>query len=145
GSGVHSLVLQQRRLPGTAIDISPQAGEIMSRRGGADARGISLFAFAGGPFDTILMLGHGVGMVETLAGLDRFLAHAGGLLSEGGQVLLDSLDVRLTDNPRHLAYHEANRKAGRYIGETRLQFEFRGQQGPGCGWLHVDADTLQEH
>ncbi len=26
-----------------------------------------------------------------------------------------------------------------------MQFEFQGQCGAACGWLHVDAGTLQEH
>ncbi|MCL5266811.1 MAG: hypothetical protein M1469_01760 [Bacteroidetes bacterium] len=56
-------------------------------------------------------------MTETIDGLDRFLAHAHVLLSDEGQLLLDSLDVRITDDPVNFAYHEANRIAGRYIGE----------------------------
>jgi SAM-dependent methyltransferase len=145
GSGLHSLVLQQRGLPVTAIDVSPQAVEVMGRRGVREAACASVFAYQGGPFDTLLMMGHGIGMVETVAGLDRFLAHAHGLLSGGGQVLLDSLDVRGTTDPAHRAYQEANRQAGRYVGEIRLQFEYRGKKGPWCGWLHVDAGILKEH
>lgn len=84
-------------------------------------------------------------MVETIDGLDRFLAHAHGLLTKHGQLLLDSMDVRITDKPSDLAYHEANRRAGRYIGEIRMQFEFRGATGLECGWLHLDAETLNAH
>ena len=82
-------------------------------------------------------------MVETLAGLDRFLSHARGWLSGEGQVLLESLDVRVTDDPRNLAYQEANRRAGRYLGEVRMHLEYQGQKGALCGWLHVDAETLK--
>jgi len=92
-----------------------------------------------------LMLGHGIGMVETIAGLDRFVAYAPRLLCENGQVLLDSLDVRVTHDPSNLAYHETNRRAGRYIGEIRMQSEFQGKAGPYYGWLQVDAETLKEH
>ncbi len=59
--------------------------------------------------------------------------------------MLDSLDVRETKDLANLAYHETNRRADRYIGETRIRFEFRDTQGPYCGWLHVDAETLKEH
>jgi len=38
-----------------------------------------------------------------------------------------------------------NRQAGRYIGEIRLQFDFRGKTGPYCGWVHVDAESLKAH
>jgi 2-polyprenyl-3-methyl-5-hydroxy-6-metoxy-1,4-benzoquinol methylase len=144
GTGLHSVVLQQKGLPVTAIDISPQAVDVMSRRGVSDAHAANIYEFEGGPFGTVLMMGHGIGMVETIDGLDRFLDHTRGLVSEGGQLLLDSRDVRRTDDPSHLAYHETNRKAGRYIGEIRLHLSFREVPGPRCGWLHVDAETLAE-
>lgn len=145
GTGVHSLVLQERGLRVTAIDIVPESVAIMTQHGVNDAQCVDVFTFHAGPFDTMLLLGHGIGMVETVAGLDRFLSHAQKLVSKDGQVLLDSVDVRQTEDPRYLAYHEANRRAGRYIGEIRLQLEFQGQKGPLCGWLHVDAETLSEH
>jgi SAM-dependent methyltransferase len=145
GSGLHSLVLQEQGLQVTAIDVSARAVEVMTRRGVADTQCEDVFDCRRGPFDTVLMMGHGIGMVETLAGLDRFLAFARGLVAETGQVLLDSLDVRVSDDPENLAYHEANRRAGRYVGEIRLQSEFQGERGPYYGWLHVDADTLTEH
>jgi hypothetical protein len=57
---------------------------------------------------------------------------------------LDSLDVRVTDDPLNLAYHRANQQAGRYIGQIRMQFEFKDHKGPYCGWLHIDSTTLKE-
>ncbi|MGA1842054.1 MAG: class I SAM-dependent methyltransferase [bacterium] len=145
GTGLHTQALQQKGLPVTAIDINPQAVDIMRQKGLIDVHCTDIFDFRRGCFDTLLMMGHGIGVVETIAGLDRFLAFAHVLLSENGQVLLDSLDVRITDNPNDLAYHEANRQAGRYIGEIRIQFEFQGNKGPFCGWLHADAETLKNH
>jgi len=145
GAGIHSLVLQERGLRTTAIDISPHAVEIMTRRGVRDARCADIFEFEDGPYETVLMLGHGIGIVGDLPGLNRFLHRARRLVGESGQVLLDSLDVRQTDDPRHLAYHQTNRSAGRYVGVIRLQFEFQGQSGPYCRWLHVDPETLRRH
>ncbi len=145
GTGLHSLVLQEQGLRVTAIDVSPQAVQVMARRGVRDVHCTDLFDYRGDPCDTILMMGHGIGMVETLAGLDRFLARAHELRSKEGQVLLDSLDVRVTHDAKNLAYQEANRRAGRYVGEIRVQVEYRGKKGPYCGWLQVDAETLTEH
>ena len=145
GSGIHSLFLQATRQTVSAIDISPQAVEVMRARGVPEVTCSDLFDYSSDPCDTLLMLGHGIGMVETLAGLDRFLAFAPNLLNPGGQVLVDATDVRRTEDPQHLAYQQANREAGRYIGEMRLQFEFQGQAGPTCGWLHVDPQTLAQH
>lgn len=144
GTGIHTLVLHRRGLSVTAVDVCPEAVALMTERGATDARLADVMDFEGGPFDTLLMLGHGIGMVQDLEGLDRFLDHARRLVHPGGQLLLDSLDVRRTDDPGHLAYQEANRMAGRYFGETRLQFAYQGSTGTTCGWLHVDPETLAE-
>jgi SAM-dependent methyltransferase len=142
GAGSQALALQRRGLPVTAIDLSPQAVGVARARGVADARCADVMAFDGGPFDALLMLGHGIGMVETIDGLRAYLAKARTLAAPAGQLLLDSMDVGATTDPVHVAYHEANRRAGRYIGEIRMQFEFKGLAGPFCGWLQVDAGTL---
>lgn len=145
GTGIFSLVLQQRGLAVTAMDICPQAVEVMNRRGVKDAVCADVFGFHGGEFDTVLMMGHGLGMVESLGGLDRFLRHAKELVANEGHLLLDSLDVRQTTDPVNVNYHEQNRSAGRYIGEVRMQFEFRREMGPPCGWLQLDPETLRDH
>jgi len=145
GSGLHSLVLQDRGLRVTALDVTELAVDVMDEAGVRDVRCGDIFAFDGGPFDTLLMLGHGIGMVEDLAGLDRFLIHARTLVPPDGQVLVHSHDVRKTTEPRHLTYHDATRRAGRYIGEIRMQFLFENEVGPMCSWLHVDPGTLERH
>jgi SAM-dependent methyltransferase len=145
GSGSLSVALERRGLAVTAMDINEDSAAIVRARGIANVRLADLSDFEGGPFDTLLMIGHAIGMVETIAGLKRFLSRAHSLVAPGGQILLDSLDVRATDDPRHLAYHEANRKAGRYIGEIRMRIGFEGREGPSYGWLQVDAETLAEH
>jgi 2-polyprenyl-3-methyl-5-hydroxy-6-metoxy-1,4-benzoquinol methylase len=145
GTGLHSLALQEKGVRVTALDISAGAVAVMARRGVLAVRCGDIFECERDAFDTVLMMGHGIGMVETLAGLDRFLDHVRGLLCEGGQVLLDSLDVSVTDDPKNQAYHEANRRAGRYIGEIRLRSEYQRTKGAEYVWLHVDAATLKQH
>ena len=145
GAGRHSLILQERGLEVCAIDIIPQAIEIMRARGVQDARLADVITFDGGPFDTIMMLMHGIGMVETLSDLADYLANVKRLLKPGGQLLVDSLDVRCTDNPEHLAYHNWLQAHGRYYGEVRMQFSYQGQTCPMFGWLHVDPQTFGEY
>lgn len=145
GTGTLSLVLQKRGLPVTAIDICRDTVLIMERRGVKNVLCADIFDFGDGPFDTLLLMGHGIGMVETIEGLDRFLRHARTLVADKGRCVLDSLDVRRTTDPGNLEYLEANRNAGRYIGEVRMQFAFAGEAGPYCGWLQVDPDTLSLH
>ncbi|MFC1715752.1 class I SAM-dependent methyltransferase [Candidatus Poribacteria bacterium] len=145
GAGADGLALQEEGLPVCAIDISPEACEIMKTRGVKEVYCTDIYDFRGGPFDTMLMLCHGLGLLEDLSGLDRFLEYAHGLLKPGGQIVCDSLDVRYTSNPLHLAYHQANRDAGRYFGEMRMQMEYKGKKWPLWKWLHVDPETLSDH
>ena len=144
GTGIHSLVLDSRGFTVTAIDITNEAVEIMNRRGFQGGLLGDIFEYQGGPFDTLIMLGHGIGIVGDLEGLRRFFIHARNLVPPAGQLLLDSLDVSMSQEPTDLAYHQTNRKSGRYIGEITMQFEFQGRIGPFCRWLHVDHATLKE-
>jgi len=142
GSGIHSLVLQSLGFEVTAIDVSPEAVEVMRLRGIRDVRVADIFSFNIGGFNTLLLMGHGIGMMNDLPGMDKFLNLAHQLLNKNGQILLDSLDVRITSDAKNLAYQEANRQSGRYFGEIRFQMEYNGTTGPYLSWLHVDPETL---
>jgi SAM-dependent methyltransferase len=145
GTGIHSIVLESMGYTVTAIDITSEAVDIMRRRG--VLRGLlgDIFEYQGGPFDTLFMLGHGIGIVGDLVGLRKFLFHAKSIVQPKGRLLLDSLDVSRSKEPVNLEYHARNRRAGRYIGEITMHFEFRNNVGPFIRWLHIDHDTLEEH
>ena len=135
GAGCHSLVLQARGLTVTALDVAPEAVEVMRQRGVRDARCGDIFSFAGERFDTLLILMNGIGLVGTLGGLDRFLCHVPRLLSEGGQVLLDSFDPGAPDPGR----------PGKYVGEMRFQLEYQGVRGAFYEFVFLDFETLRRH
>jgi SAM-dependent methyltransferase len=145
GAGTHSLELQKRGHKVLAIDIAPCAVDIMKERGVRDAQCVNIFDLDTAGFDTILLMMHGIGLVETLDGLDRFLLHARKLLKPDGILVFDSLDVQYTTEPVHLEYQEAKRKAGRYFGEICTRFEYKDLIGEYFSWLHVDPKTLQLH
>ena len=115
----------------------------MRESGLNDVQEIDIFALCGLRFDTVLMLGHGIGMVENITGLRRFLEHAKSLLNPGGQILLTSLEYRVTDEPVRLEYHKHNLREGRYGGETRMRFKYGDTTGPLFSWLQVDPETLK--
>ena len=142
GAGRHSLMLQERGLTVQAIDIAPEAVEVTRERGVRRVECADVFEYHGGPFDTLLMLCHGIGLVQDLAGLSRFLAKAHDLVKPDGQILLDSLDVRCTTNPEHLDYQARIQREGRYYGKVRISMEYKGEVGPMSGWLHVDPSNL---
>jgi SAM-dependent methyltransferase len=150
GTGCHALVLQELGLSVCAIDVAPEAVEIMRRRGVRDARCADLFQFREGPFETILMMMNGIGVVGTLAGLDRFLGDVQRLLAPEGQLLFDSYDPRPDDaegdeSPGTGPPTAAQGASGQYPGEMRFQLEYKGRRGPTLAWLFVDPETLAAH
>lgn len=145
GTGIHSIYLQNKGLSVCGLDILPEACEIMRDRGIKEVFCGSPYEYEGEPFDTVLLMGRSIGNVENLAGLDDFLKETRRLVKPGGQIILNSADVRITDNPQHLAYHEFVRGTGRYIGEIRIYLEYKGVKGPMTDYLHVDPATLEEY
>ena len=145
GTGIHSVFLQERGLVACAIDVSPEAVQIMRDRGVLDVRQSDILSFNDDEFDTVIMMGHGIGVVEDIAGLSSFLKHAPRLLKPSGQILFTSLDVRVSNNPTHLEYQKRNLNSGRYFGEVRMQFEYGSIRGPLFGWLHIDAETFSNY
>ncbi|MFX1488774.1 MAG: class I SAM-dependent methyltransferase [Promethearchaeota archaeon] len=142
GVGPHSLELQKMGLDVWAIDISSHACDIMKKRGVKNVRCTNVYDLDERNFDTILLMGRAIGFVEDLTGLELFLTHSKRLLNPEGIILLDSIDVRLTEVPEHLAYHERNRKLGRYFGEIDLQMEYNGIYGEKFKLLHINPETL---
>jgi len=142
GVGPHSLILQKMGLEVYAIDISIEACEIMKKRGLNNVLCSDVYDLQIGNFDTILLMGRAIGFVEDLAGMAKFLRHCENFLSSKGIILLDSLDVRVTSEPVHLAYQKRNRKLGRYFGVIGLQMEYNGLYGQLFKLLHIDPDTL---
>ena len=145
GSGCHSLELQRRGLQVTAIEILPGLVNILRERGVRDVRQATWMDLqVGEPFDTMLMMMNGIGLAETLAGLDRFFRDAGRLLQPDGQVLADSTDVRVKMDPEARRTGRLERPDGRYIGELHFQLEFEGSKGPPFGQLYIDPETLRQ-
>jgi 2-polyprenyl-3-methyl-5-hydroxy-6-metoxy-1,4-benzoquinol methylase len=143
GAGLHALELQRRGLRVTAIDIASECIAIMRERGVRDAQLADLYAFNGGPFDTIVCLCNGLDKVGRLADLPKFLDRMRCLLAPGGQLLADSFDLRIGADDARLAELSAKEAAGRYFGEIDLHFEYKGRRGAPFSTLQVDYQTLE--
>ncbi|WP_315545795.1 methyltransferase domain-containing protein, partial [Prevotella koreensis] len=92
GAGCHSLVLQERGIDVTAIDISPLCVEAMKERGVKKVLEQDFFTLDG-QYDTILLLMNGIGIVGTLERLPEFFRRLDKILAPRGQVLCDSSDI----------------------------------------------------
>jgi SAM-dependent methyltransferase len=145
GSGCHSLVLQDRGFDVTAIEILPGLVEILRERGVRDVRQASWMDVDAGQFDTVLMMMNGIGLAETLGGLQGLFNGVRRLVRKGGQLLADSTDVRVRMDPEAGRTGALERPDGRYVGELHFQLEFEGQKGPPFAQLYVDPATLRRH
>ena len=145
GAGCHSLILQERGLEVTAADISGEAVNVMKERGLKSVLQVDINKWEPTEsFDTVLLLMNGIGLVENLEGLRRFLIQAGRMLEPGGQLLFDSTDFTLFpevfDSCTAL---QADRD--RYFGEVEYRLEYRGQLSEPYRWLFVDQQTLAQY
>lgn len=139
GSGCHSLVLQDRGIDITAIDISPYSVETMKERGVKKVFEQDFFTLKG-QYDTILMLMNGIGIMGTLERMSVFFKQLDRILAPGGQVLCDSSDIcyvyetddGIIELPDDMKYY----------GELSFQMQYKDTIGEPFDWLYIDADTL---
>lgn len=142
GAGSHSQVLQQRGFDTTAIDISPLSVQTMRERGILKALHANFFtdSIEGAPFDTVLMLMNGIGIVGRMKCFADFFARLDTLLTPDGQLLTDSSDLRyiFEDEDGTFCYDgEAE-----YYGEVDYRMVYGSTRGPRFHWLYADFDTL---
>jgi SAM-dependent methyltransferase len=136
GAGSHSLALRTRGIHTNCIDISELSVKTMKKRGLNNAACIDFYDLkVGNKFDTLLFLMNGAGLAGTLDGLTSFLIKCQELLNPGGQILLDSSDIkymydRSDDMPEH------------YYGEVEYQMIYKNMFSFPFKWLFVDFKTL---
>lgn len=143
-AGRHSLELIRRGFKVTSLDIAPEMEVIMKDRGLSDILIADVMQFSGQRFDTLLMLMNGIGMVETLKGLEQFLNHAHQLIVPGGQIVCDSIDVSVGNDSQHKAYTENNLSQGRPAGQQAFTMEYDGGDSTRFDWLHIDFPSLSQ-
>ena len=95
-------------------------------------------------FDTLLILGRSIGLVRNLNGFEKILEKVNTMMSPNGQILLNSIDVRFTDEKDSLNYLKENIKDGRYFGEIKMRFECAGKVSEFTNYLHIDSETLSK-
>jgi cyclopropane fatty-acyl-phospholipid synthase-like methyltransferase len=142
GAGSHSLALQGRGLDVTSVDASHKAVQVMSRRGSKNAIVGDVFDTYPGRFDTVLVILN-IGIVRNLDGLARFLTHLGTILTDGGQLITDSIDPRASEDEAYRAFTRGKVAKGGYLGERTLRFEYKGRVSDWFEWMHIDPETLE--
>ena len=141
GSGCHTLALQEMGKEVTAIDISPLSIEAMNKRGVKDARLQNFFDRSlTGPFDTILLLMNGSGIIGKLENLPAFFHRLKEVLARDGQLLLDSSDLSylFEDEDGNLDIAPEDD----YFGEIDFRMQYKSIKGDSFDWLYIDFNTL---
>jgi SAM-dependent methyltransferase len=136
GAGSHTLILQEKGLDVTALDISALCVQVMKKRGVNNAIEADIFSYSKGGYDTLLLLMNGIGLAGTLKQLKELLLHLKKLLNKGGQLLFDSSDI---------AYlYEDNLPKEGYYGELQYQYQYKKLKTEWFNWLYVDENTLKK-
>lgn len=142
GSGCHTLALQEKGFTVKAIDISPLSCEAMKLRGVKDAECINLFDdHLGTGFDTILLLMNGTGIAGKIEHLPALFQRLKALLNPGGQILIDSSDLKYIYENEDGSF-DINLN-GAYYGEVDYQMIYKDVKGDSFDWLYVDFPLLK--
>lgn len=141
GAGCHALALQERGLEVKAIDISPLSCEVMKERGVKDVECVNLFnQQLQGKYDTLLLLMNGTGIAGKLNRLSMLLNRLKELLAEGGQILIDSSDLKyIYENEDGSMDIDLNAP---YYGEVDYQMQYKNVKGEPFDWLYTDPMLL---
>ena len=146
GAGRHALPLQESGREVMALDVSPGATEVCRRRGIRETFTGTVFQLADkgtGPFDTILLFGNNLGLLESPAHAPAFFDALRRLTLPGAEILGTCLDPFDTDDPVHLRYHELNRSRGRLPGQLRLRSRWANVATPWFDYLFIPVAELQ--
>lgn len=143
GAGCHSLVLQERGVEVTALDLSAGAVQAMQEQGIRQVLQQDIFKLSGVRYDTLLLLMNGIGIAGDLEGLERFLEHTKTLLEPGGQILLESSDILyMFEEEDGSVLLDLN--AG-YYGEVVYNMRYKQHQTGAFKWLFIDPAILQDY
>jgi hypothetical protein len=137
GVGSHALILQNKEIDVTAIEISESACDIMRRRGVKKVINTDIFQFEEEKFETIIMMMNGIGLCRDMEGLAHFLEYLKKLLLPGGQVIFDSSDIAYL-------YKADEFMSSNYYGEISYQYEYQKIKGDWFKWLYVDFNSLEQ-
>ena len=142
GAGSHSLYLQQQGFEVTALDASPGAIAVCSKRGIKNTVLADIHAYSGTHFDTILLLMNGIGIAGKVDKLGKFLEHLKTLLKPGGYILADSTDILYMYEEEDGSYRIPAHKD--YYGELTFAIGYQGEKDSPFPWFYIDFGLLSD-
>ena len=142
GAGSHALYLEKKGFDVTAIDISKNAIKACTLRGVKNAINKNVLDLeTSEKYDTILLLMNGTGIFGTLNNISKYLKKIKSILTEKGQILIDSSDLIYMYNQDEDGAYEV--PANGYYGELTFSIQYKGETEDIFPWLYLDYNTLQ--
>ncbi len=142
GVGSHALELQKKGLDVTLLDVSQGCCLVSAQRGVQQVVNEDFHSFEpDGKFDTLLLMMNGIGIAAAVDHLPIFFEQAKKLLQPGGQIILDSSDLR------YLYMDEdscCELPEGHYYGEVMYTMAFKNHKTKPFEWLFIDSALLAE-
>jgi hypothetical protein len=130
----------------TGLDTSPGAIDIARRRGLRDTVVTTIDAYAARAltrYDTFLLLGNNLGLLEGAERAPVFLAALTRLANPGARIIAQGTDPYRTTDPVHVGYHRRNRERGRLGGQLRLRLRYRLQATEWFDYLNCSVEELE--
>jgi|TARA_Y100000385_G_scaffold279409_1_gene329055 SAM-dependent methyltransferase len=140
GAGSHSLYLKSLGYNVKAIDVSEGAIIVTKHRGVMNAQKLDVLDVMV-QYDTILILMNGTGIFQTIKSTPKYLTHLKSLLSPGGQILIDSSDIKYMYKGQEKHYLVEN--SDKYYGELDYYLSYRGVKEIPMKWLYLDFLKLK--
>ena len=146
GAGRHALYLQEKGFDVTGIDNSPGAIKVCKLRGLKKAlvRPIEdVDKFKATSFDTIQMFGNNFGLFGNFENARLILKKFSRITAPDAQIIAQSRNPYLTNEPEHLAYHRLNKRRGRMGGQLRMRVRFGKSIGEWFDYLFVSPKEMR--
>jgi SAM-dependent methyltransferase len=146
GPGSHALYLEAQGHSVVALDRSEGALEVAAQRGVKETfLGTAAdLAARGDAFDSILMMGNNLNLLESRERAPQHLEELASLIPRGALLLGRGADPHHTRDERNFAYYDANRARGRLPGTARLRVRHRHLATPWADYLFASIDELAE-
>ncbi|WP_250032086.1 class I SAM-dependent methyltransferase [Paractinoplanes maris] len=146
GAGRTAVELQRRGMAVTGLDTSAGAIEIARRRGLRDTvlNTVDAYSSADARYDTFLLLGNNLGLIENAERAPVFLDALARLANPGARIIAQGTDPYGTTDPVHVGYHRRNRERGRLGGQLRLRLRYRLLATDWFDYLNCSPAELKE-
>lgn len=162
GAGRFALALQQSGAAVTGLDVSAGACEVARRRGVRDVvhGRVRQFIEDGRRYDTFLLMGENIGLLEGAEMAPAFLAELAAIARPGARIVGHGVDPRAAD-PALAGYLRRDLEPGRLAGELTIRIRHRdlatewfryllcgaaelGALARGTGWRLTEAQYADE-